>query len=790
MVAFTKFLLITMSEVVIELSIEETNKLRGELGLKPLRGVNSSSGGRQSETLTEESSSSISAPNSNGTSSHPREQLELSVDETNKLRASLGLKPLNTKKDAIHAPAENEGAQKELDERLEKEKLRRQVQRGITATFGSATLGESKDDSAVSWAQKMLSADTNKARATTTAQQETTEKSNARLKKQLKKNKKLKSKGVIPKYDEEDLEGINVGHAVSDFEAGSTTILTLADAPLLQTAEGSKKLIGLNDIEDSVRLENSQLADQQIQKDRLRQKRQVEMGLGRAGGYAGYDDDEFEELGGVQAPTRLARGALPNAITGDETSTKRRGFQLGGALAHDKAGAEPVSDLFAHEAGKAISLEHSSINIAASDFMTAEEYAAQNPKRKKEMKFKKKKSKKEKKNKRVTDAEDDEEDEERQAPKGSILDELERTAIASVNKRKRRRDGDDDDDPDSNRSMGDSDDTHKRRARFDEIMEKGNEQTAKAFKPLVKETVLTSTLDDEEPDDNFLNEALAKARRLRKLRELSGPKGAEAVAQAVLDSQVNPEELNQSTSMSDVTFTVDETREFSRALLARENQEERQKAKKQLKTAQIVDKSQTNRPKEATRMEDGAQEGEPEDMAELAKQIKEDDEDHIGIGLDGTAAVAPVGRGMAGVLSMLRHTGEISGRNAGREELRGRAKDERTYEDYAPLDLKAVVRIGRGATEKDRELASREIKLDYRDEHGRLLTRKEAYRNLCYQFHGHGSSAKNEERRLRQIEREQAEARIASRQATGAGSLGALRATQKATGKAFIVHKT
>jgi U4/U6.U5 tri-snRNP-associated protein 1 len=139
---------------------------------------------------------------------------------------------------------------------------------------------------------------------------------------------------------------------------------------------------------------------------------------------------------------------------------------------------------------------------------------------------------------------------------------------------------------------------------------------------------------------------------------------------------------------------------------------------------------------------------------------------------------------------MLRHTGDISGRNAGREEMRGRAKDERTYDDYEPLNLAKVVRIGPNATEKDREFASREIKLDYRDEHGRLLTRKEAYRNICYQFHGHGSGTRNQEKRLRQIEREQAEARVASQQASGAGSLGALKATQKATGKAFVVHKT
>ena len=88
------------------------------------------------------------------------------------------------------------------------------------------------------------------------------------------------------------------------------------------------------------------------------------------------------------------------------------------------------------------------------------------------------------------------------------------------------------------------------------------------------------------------------------------------------------------------------------------------------------------------------------------------------------------------------------------------------------------------------------MKLEYRDKHGRLLTQKEAFRDLCYQFHGHGAGKKREEKNLRQIAREQAEARLTSRQVsaardgTTAGTLGALKATQKATGKAFIVHKT
>ena len=78
-----------------------------------------------------------------------------------------------------------------------------------------------------------------------------------------------------------------------------------------------------------------------------------------------------------------------------------------------------------------------------------------------------------------------------------------------------------------------------------------------------------------------------------------------------------------------------------------------------------------------------------------------------------------------------------------------------------------------------------------------MLTRKEAYCDMSYQFHGHGSSKKNQEHRLKQIEREQMEysksmANAASGGVGGGrvGTLGMLKATQKATGKSFIIHKT
>ena len=45
-------------------------------------------------------------------------------------------------------------------------------------------------------------------------------------------------------------------------------------------------------------LENINLAKNKRSAQNVAKKRMVEMGMGHSGGYVGYDDDEFEELGG------------------------------------------------------------------------------------------------------------------------------------------------------------------------------------------------------------------------------------------------------------------------------------------------------------------------------------------------------------------------------------------------------------------------------------------------------------------------------------------------------------
>lgn len=790
------------SEDVIELSVEETNKLRAKLGLKPLRIGNEVVGAESSNVLGE-------TPSQEGGKAEEEEALELSVDETNKLRAKLGLAPLrgtnNTgKSKEIHKPAENTGSLDEAAQRIEQAKLRRQVQEGAVKVFGSSTLNDDDDDdkASLSWAERM--------------------RQQAKAPKKIKKDVQPKNGGSEKgnnDYNEADLEGMQVRNSMAGLEAGEDAVLTLADTSILKTDTlVSNKVVGINDEEDA--LENIKLTENEKQRDGLRKKRMLEMGMGRAGGYAGFDDDEFEELGGTLGPSSQGRHS------GEGNKKVGRGFRLGSQINESEDTSR--TDFDKVMSGEAISLV-SKGDVVTSDYMTREEeLEAKQKKRKKETKFKKKKKIKKKKRRRVETNDEEDEDTSIIIPNpaketisdANLLSKLERTADSdqSISLQKRRTIDDDGDDEmkislgNSSNVTAEKDSLQQSLAKqtdYNKIMEKGNERTKKAFNTdvMAEKKQVMITMDDE-PDDSFLDAALAKARRLNRLREMNkvSSGGAAAVAEAVRSTTM---ENGSAKKPSGISFSIDDTREFSRAMRARTQQKERMKkveaeanttdagvgAKDGDRTTQVNTSTNSDELIKQESMEDDREiEDENINIEELAKEVKEDDIHH---GFDGSNADSVgVGRGLSSFVSMLKTTGEITGKHGGKEELRGRAKDERNYDNYEPLDLSQVVSIGENATSKDRELANREIKLEYRDSHGRLLTQKEAYRDLCYQFHGHGASKRKEEKRLQQIAREQAEARMASRQVsaardgTTAGTLGALKATQKATGKAFINFST
>ncbi|CAM9389755.1 unnamed protein product [Laminaria digitata] len=119
--------------------------------------------------------------------------------------------------------------------------------------------------------------------------------------------------------------------------------------------------------------------------------------------------------------------------------------------------------------------------------------------------------------------------------------------------------------------------------------------------------------------------------------------------------------------------------------------------------------------------------------------------------------------GMAATLALLRPSGVL----ADKFHRSGRAKDARKHHGEAE------------ETREDRESGA---KLEYRDEWGRAITRKEAFRNLCYQFHGYGSGKKKQEKRLKVVAEEKKKERAMDLQ-----RLRTLQQTQEITKQAFVV---
>ena len=82
------------------------------------------------------------------------------------------------------------------------------------------------------------------------------------------------------------------------------------------------------------------------------------------------------------------------------------------------------------------------------------------------------------------------------------------------------------------------------------------------------------------------------------------------------------------------------------------------------------------------------------------------------------------------------------------------------------------------------------IKIEYRDEFGRVQTAKEAYQTISWQFHGKKPSLRQQQKRLRQYEREQETKVSANTVHTDLPTMRALAKVQKADNKAFIVLGT
>ncbi|KLT45793.1 SART-1 protein [Cutaneotrichosporon oleaginosum] len=239
-------------------------------------------------------------------------QDSLTLEETNKVRISLGLKPIGAADDAgsdgepvedRDAIAEENFAQRRADmkreraEREMKEKIERaKNQRALHAKLAGSTLGDAgRDDTldAKSWARKLG-------------------KRNKRHEAELaaRRQREMDEADRVA-YGEEDLMGLKVAHDTDAFAEGET-ILTLKDSRVLEGGEDE--------------LQNVNLADEERHEAARERKRKAGQG------YTGYDDEEFEE--GRIGKKAGVLSKYDGEFAGAEVATE--GFRLGAPVKREE----------------------------------------------------------------------------------------------------------------------------------------------------------------------------------------------------------------------------------------------------------------------------------------------------------------------------------------------------------------------------------------------------------------------------------------------------------------------
>lgn len=243
-------------------------------------------------------------------------QDSLTLEETNKVRISLGLAPIGGEVDADAPPDADEVAEQNFAKRQAEEKAARaerevkerldkvKNQRALHAKLKGSTLAdENKDDAltAKNWIK------TQKKRA-------------ARRERELAERRAREEEADRAAYGEEDLVGLKVAHAADEFEAGEDVILTLKDSRVLGGDEDE--------------LQNVNLVDYAADKAAKERKRKAQQA------YTGYDDEEFEE-GRIGKKADIL-GKYDGDFMGE--GIKSEGFRLGAPIEKKPEVEEEESD--------------------------------------------------------------------------------------------------------------------------------------------------------------------------------------------------------------------------------------------------------------------------------------------------------------------------------------------------------------------------------------------------------------------------------------------------------------
>lgn len=665
-------------------------------------------------------------------------EVSMSIEETNRVRISLGMKPLSTENSAdtqrkefdarqqILAEQEREAQTAALLERVQKKKEKRKLDESLRKV---KTLGQADEDidDLAKWV--------------------TTSRTRGEEEKELAREEALAAVRRQAEEDGEDdeeaqlrgLKGLKVKHTADELQEGETMILTLADKNILDD-KGD-----LDDDEDQDELENVLAAEH---KKRSKARKESQKAPSR-----------FEE-----EPAK--RGLLNKYDEEEEEAAMLIGKQ---GTIHDEARQrqeEIRSRLQSVDNRARPAFEQ------AKDYYTSEE-AAQFVKPKKKVK----------KKVRVRKAAEDE-------GAGLDLAALEAEAAAAgkseLGSRKQAAGREA-----QAKEAQVADEAH-RQSKYNAALEKAN------YAALAMKQQASAREDDViGEDDDDLYASLARARKAAE-KPQKGSSVQDPFAEQ-LASRRDQDEAEQATDTDKpagqgLEFT--EASEFARSIQLREPEDAASRPAESASHMGVEDAAvpsasapaldhhsasvpppsrRNNRPKHGGWVSategDGAEE-QDEEMVEAQPSTapKEEEEEQSMI------REAAIGKGMAGVLNLLKDRGELTQRM----QWAGRTNDMK------PVMLQGLEDVYQSGAHSD-EIANRvELALTRRDEYGRVLTPKQAFREVSYRFHGIEPSKKSKEKIQRKVRDEMAAKKMAtSEQPTG--SFNHLKNAQAKTNTPYVV---
>lgn len=622
----------------------------------------------------------------------------LSIEESNKIRAKLGLKPLQMENkettksrddgleviagdegEFVHKPALSLTEKNKSDKikaRIAEKKEKRIIENKILNVKKLAD-SDSEED-AVSWVNKTKTIQEEMEKAKKKAQ-ELEEMDNVfGVGDLIEESTKSEMRHF---YSSKHLKGLEVQHSMDEFVEGKEVILTLQDKDVL--AEDADVLVNVNMVDDEAYKQNI---------DRRKQRPN----------YSGYD--ELEDMD-VDKPS-VVLGKYDEEIDG----LKKKSFKLG--VDEYKIKRETIKEKLKKNLNQD-TLNSSQLKLA-SDYYNDSEM---------NVKFKKVKRKKLKVN-------------------PLKADKLERSLRLATN-------------------------TTKENDEFEDIDDTFNDNPINIY----------AKMENDEDDDMGLQLALKKARKLKQLETLE-KKSDLAELLVKTESNDNMHGAIVLNSTAEFCRTLGDIPTYGRAGNREEEEDE-----------SLMEYDKNNVKQEYSVDSDGSNEGWKEvEMEKKLIDLKT---------IDSKPILEPepdLGKGVAGALRLAISKGYLEKEeNARPSASRFAHLQAKNYSIEDKTFLAEDDKLSRrdrysGPTVEFREKDSYKpnIKLDYIDDDGHLLSEKEAFRYLSHKFHGKGPGKNKIEKRIKKVEQEALMKQMSSTD-TPLGTLNMLQSKQKQTQSPYIV---